>query len=106
MTLLPYFPLSDDVIKGIVKLKLDKVVRRVQENYSAAMTYTPEVVDSIASRCTEVESGARNIDHILNGTLLPEMAAEFLEHMAQGKAVRRVAVSIADDGGFVYALEG
>ena len=105
VTILPYFPLSDAVIKDIVKLKLDKVVRRVRENYSAEMTYDPSVVDSIASRCTEVESGARNIDHILNGTVLPEMAAEFLTHLADGKAVRHVAVSIATDGRLSYAID-
>ena len=102
--LLPYFPLSDEAIKGIARLKMDKVVRRVAENYSAKMTYSDEVIDSIADRCTEVESGARNIDQILNGTLLPEMAAEFLAHMAEGDAIRAVDVSIAEDGRFGYSL--
>jgi type VI secretion system protein VasG len=105
VTLLPYFPLRDEAIKGIVRLKLDKIVKRVAENYSATMTYAPAVVEGIAKRCTEVESGARNIDHILNGTLLPEMASEFLAHMAEGKAIRGVSVSIAGDGDFVYALD-
>ncbi len=105
LTVLPYFPLSDEVIKGICRLKLDKIVRRVRENYTAEMTYDPTVIDAIAQRCTEVESGARNIDHILNGTVLPEMAAEFLAKMADGQAVRRVTVSIAADGGFAYALD-
>jgi type VI secretion system protein VasG len=105
VTLLPYFPLQDEAIKGIVRLKLDKIVKRVAENYSATMTYAPAVVEGIAKRCTEVESGARNIDHILNGTLLPEMASEFLAHMAEGKAIRGVSVSIAGDGDFVYALD-
>jgi len=102
--LLPYFPLSDEAIKGIARLKMDKVVRRVAENYSAKMTYSDDVIDSIADRCTEVESGARNIDQILNGTLLPEMAAEFLAHMAEGDAIRGVDVSIAEDGRFGYSL--
>ncbi len=106
VTLLPYFPLSDAVIKGIVELKLRRVVRRVAENYSASMEYGPEVVDSIAGRCTEVESGARNIDHILNGTLLPEMATEFLGRMADGLAIRGVVVSMAEDGSFHYDLRG
>ncbi len=105
ITILPYFPLSDEVIRGIVGLKLNKIVKRVEENYSAKMEYGPEIVDAIASRCTEVESGARNIDHILNGTLLPEMAGEFLTHLSEGKAVRGVKVSLAEDGGFVYDLQ-
>jgi type VI secretion system protein VasG len=104
VTVLPYFPLSDEVIKSIVRLKLDRIVQRVHDHYGARMTYDSEVVDSVANRCTEVESGARNIDHILSGTLLPELAAEFLGFLAEGRAVRRVDVSIADDGRPVYAL--
>jgi type VI secretion system protein VasG len=104
VTILPYFPLSDEVIRSIIRLKLDRVAARVSDHYSAKMSYDPAVVDSIARRCTEVESGARNIDHILNGTLLPDMAAEFLSRMAEGKAIRRVNVAIAEDGGLLYAL--
>ncbi|MEZ5978993.1 MAG: type VI secretion system ATPase TssH [Planctomycetota bacterium] len=104
VTLLPYFPLSDEVIRNIVRLKLDKVVRRVAENYSAELTYDDAVVDAIAARCTEVESGARNIDHILNGSILPEMATRFLGHLADGNAVTGVSVQIAEDGTFQYAL--
>jgi len=104
-TLLPYFPLSDEVLRRIVVLKLQKIVRRVSENYSATMTYSDDVVAEIAGRCTEVESGARNIDHILNGTLLPEMATEFLGALSEGKAIRGVEVSIAENGQFNYALQ-
>ena len=106
VTLLPYFPLSDAVLKDITRLKLARIGRRIEEHYSAEFGYDPGLIDSIASRCTEVESGARNIDHILNRTLLPELAAEFLTHMANGKAVRGVNVSLAPDGRFAYALRG
>jgi type VI secretion system protein VasG len=104
VTILPYFPLSDTVLKDITRLKLGRIGARVEEHYSADFGYAPEVVDSIAGRCTEVESGARNIDHILNRTLLPELAAEFLTHLANGKAVRGVQISLAPDGRFAYAL--
>jgi type VI secretion system protein VasG len=106
VTILPYFPLSDAVLKDIARLKLARIGRRVEEHYSAEFAYTPEVLDSIASRCTEVESGARNIDAILNRTLLPELAAEFLTHLANGKAVRGVDIALAKDGRFSYALHG
>jgi type VI secretion system protein VasG len=102
VTILPYFPLGDDVMKKIIKLKLGKIRRRVAETYDAAFEYDPEVVDAIAARCTEVESGARNVDHILTRTVLPEMAAEFLSHMAEGGVISRVRVSVDGDGGFVY----
>jgi type VI secretion system protein VasG len=105
VTLLPYFPLSDTVIKSIVRLKLNKIVKRVRENYSARMTYEPAVVDAIAARCTEVESGARNIDHILNGTLLPDMAARFLARMADGHSIGAVTVGLDASGNIEYRLE-
>ena len=102
VTILPYFPLGDEVMKKIIKLKLGKIRRRVEETYDAVFEYDPEVVDAIAARCTEVESGARNVDHILTRTVLPEMAVEFLSHMAEGGSISRVRVSVDDAGGFVY----
>ena len=78
VTIVPYYPLSDEVMRKIIVLKLGKVGRRVEEHYKATFSYAPELVDTIARRCTEVDTGARNVDHILTRTLLPEMSAEFL----------------------------
>jgi len=103
-TILPYFPLSDDVMKGIIRLKLGKIVKRVSESYGIPMTYGDELVDAIGARCTEVETGARNVDHILNRTLLPELAGEFLTRMADGDTVNGVAVGIDANGAFTYTL--
>lgn len=103
VTVIPYFPLSDDVMKKIIRLKLGKVKRRVLQNYDAEFDYTDEVVDSIAARCTEVDTGARNVDKILNRTLLPELSAEFLKHMADGHEVAKVIIDAGDDG-FVYKI--
>ncbi|NOX53113.1 MAG: type VI secretion system ATPase TssH [Planctomycetes bacterium] len=105
LVIVPYYPLTDDVLKRIIRLKLDKVVQRVAENYRATLRYTPELVEGIAQRCTEVETGARNVDHILTRTLLPELAAEFLSCMAEGRHVSDVCVSLADDGAFRYELK-
>ena len=101
---LPYFPLGDEVMKRIIRLKLGKVARRFEETHRAGFEYTPEVVDSIADRCTEVETGARNVDHILTRTLLPELASEILGRMAEGEAIGSVKVSIDENGAFQYAL--
>ncbi len=103
VTVLPFFPLSDDVMKQIIRLKLGKVKRRVQENYKATFDYSNDVVDTIASRCTEVDTGARNVDKILNKTLLPEMSAEFLGAMADGRSIHSVVIGIKD-GQFEYQL--
>jgi type VI secretion system protein VasG len=102
VTMVPYFSLTDDVMRSIVELQLGRIRRRVQENHRAAFNYDAELVAGIASRCTEVESGARNVDHILTRTLLPEMSGEFLARMANNEPISAVRVSLAPDGKFQY----
>ncbi len=104
LTVVPYYPLGDEVMKKIIELKLGKIARRVQEHYRARFTYTPELVSSIAERCTEVDTGARNVDHILTRTLLPELSAEFLSRMAEGGTIDAVEISTAEDGAFEYSI--
>jgi type VI secretion system protein VasG len=104
LTVIPYYPLSDDVMRKIIELKLARVGRRIEENYKAAFSYSPKLVQTIAERCTEVDTGARNVDHILTRSLLPEMSAEFLAKMAEGAKIRRVEVSVSDAGNFQYEI--
>ncbi len=104
VSIIPYFPLDDSVMKKIIRLKLKKVGRRVQEHYRATFDYTDQLVDAIAARCTEVDTGARNVDKILTRTLLPEMSGEFLSRMAQGEEIKSVEVDVNDDGHFVYTI--
>ncbi len=104
LTVIPYYPLSDDVMRQIVELKLKKVGRRIGENYRATFSYTPELVDTVVQRCSEVDTGARNVDHILTRTLLPEMSAGFLARMAEGRKISGVQVSVGEDGGFQYEI--
>lgn len=102
VTLVPYFPLGDAVLRSIVELQLGRIRRRIEENHKANFSYDADVVTGIASRCTEVASGARNIDHILTRTLLPEMSAEFLARMADGKAISCVRIGMTPEGTFRY----
>ncbi len=102
--LVPYFPLNDDVMRKIIRLKLGKVAKRVAAHYGATFEYGDDVVSAIAERCTEVDTGARNVDHILNGTVLPEMSAEFLSRMAGGETIQEVRVSVEPEGKFSYHL--
>jgi type VI secretion system protein VasG len=104
VTLVPYFPLSDDVMRSIVELQLGRIRRRIKENYKAEFLYAPEIVNSIVERCREVESGARNVDHILTRTMLPELSAEFLGRMAAAQSISRVQVSLDAGGKFQYAI--
>jgi type VI secretion system protein VasG len=105
MKVVPYFPLGEDVLKSIIKLKLNQIGGRLRENYKAAFEYGPEVVDTVAARCTEVETGARNVDHILTGTLLPALSQEVLTRAAEGRPVKRVAIGVNDQSQFTYTVD-
>ncbi|HEV7515429.1 MAG TPA: type VI secretion system ATPase TssH, partial [Thermoanaerobaculia bacterium] len=98
----PYYPLGDAQIREIVELKLAKVRQRVRDSHRAELTYGEELVDAIASRCTEVDSGARNIDHILTQTLLPEMASALLGRIALGLGFSGIHVSAGDTPGGTF----
>ena len=102
MMIVPYFPVRDEALKRIVVLKLDKIRRRLQENHAVTLRYDDNLVTEIAKRCTEVESGARNVDNILSNTLLPEISRELLGRMAEGLDLEEVSVGIGADGKFAY----
>jgi len=93
LVIAPYYPVTDDVLKRMIQLKVDKVVHRVAENYRATLRSPPELVDGIARRGTEVETGARNGDHILTRTLRPELAAELSSCVAEGRPVSAVGLA-------------
>ncbi len=102
MTIVPFFPLKSDAIKRIVVLKLGRLVDRLAESHKMKLLYSDAVVDQIAARCTEVETGARNIDHILQGTLLPRISTELLERMTAGPLPERLSLGIDDKGEFTF----
>ena len=84
MIVVPYYPISDAVMKLIIKLQLGRVGQRLKENHRAHFSYSDDLIDCIAGRCHEEQSGARNVDHILTRTLLPEISQEVLTRMASG----------------------
>jgi type VI secretion system protein VasG len=98
---IPYYPLSDTVLGQIIRLQLDRVVRRIRQNHGAELVYDDAVVKVIASRCTEPESGGRMIDAILTNTVLPRMSHEFLTRISGGLETRQVKIS-ARDSDFNY----
>jgi type VI secretion system protein VasG len=99
----PYFPLRDEAMKQIVTLKLAKIQRRIRENHKIELTYDPDVVREVAKRCTEVESGARNVDNILTNTMLPDVSRYLLSRMAERQKPSSIHVSVGENGAFTYA---
>jgi type VI secretion system protein VasG len=93
-----YYPLAGDNLKQIIRLQLGRIVKRVRENHRVEMRYDDALVEHVARRCTESESGARAIDHILTHGLLPQMSAEFLTRMAEATPFARVEVGLTDGG--------
>ena len=100
----PYYPLRDENMRKIVRLKLNKIGKRIRANHGAAFEYDDAVVDAIADRCTEVDSGARNIDNILTGTVLPEVSGHVLERMAEGGTIAAIHLGTDAAGHFTYAV--
>ena len=103
LVVIPYFPIRDENLKKIVVLKLAKIQRRLKETHRIDLTYDPAMIDEVASRCTEVESGARNVDNILTNTLLPDISRQLLGRIAEGLRPGSVHVGIGDGGSFVYS---
>ncbi len=101
LVVVPYYPLSDEMLTSIIRLQLGRIVKRVAETHGVPFTYDDSVVELIASRCTEIESGGRMVDAILTQTLLPEISRAFLNQLLEGKPLTRVHVGVKD-GGFAY----
>jgi type VI secretion system protein VasG len=105
MKVIPYYPIADEVLVRIIRLKLDKIARRIAANHKADFTYDEALVEAVLARCTEVDSGARNVDNILNGTLLPEIAESVLARMAEGSAIAKIKVGANKQGQFKYTIK-
>ena len=102
LVIVPYYPVRDEALKRIIYLKLGKIQRRLDENHRIRLTCEDAVIDEIASRSTEVESGARNVDNILTNTLLPDISRMLLAGMAAGNKPDAIHVGVGTEGKFVY----
>jgi type VI secretion system protein VasG len=105
MKVIPYYPIADEVLVRIIRLKLDKIARRISVNHKAEFSYDEALVEAVLARCTEVDSGARNVDNILNGTLLPEIAESVLARMAEGATIAKIKVGANKQGQFKYTIK-
>jgi type VI secretion system protein VasG len=105
MTVLPYRSLNPESMKQIVTLKLNKLAKTLRTSNKIELSYSDATIDQIVSRCTEVETGARNIEQILNGSVLPRMAEEILSHMAADGMPASVSLDVDADGAFTMQFE-
>ena len=104
LVVVPYYPISKDVLQRIIKLNLSKVEKRVKENHKVPFTYDPAVPELIGQRCTELERGARMVDAMITNTMLPEIGKEFLTRLASGSEIKKVHIGVKD-GNFAYSFE-
>jgi type VI secretion system protein VasG len=102
MVIIPYFPIRDEALKTIVKLKVSKIQRRLMETHKVSLTHDDALIEEVAKRCTEVESGARNVDNILTNTMLPEVSRQILARMAERARFAPIHVAVGEDGSFIY----
>jgi type VI secretion system protein VasG len=105
LMIVPYYPVRDEALKQIIRLKLGKIQRRLLETHKITLEYDDVLLNEVASRCTEVESGARNVDNILSNTMLPDLSRQILSRIAEGVAASKVSISVKD-GALTYAWDG
>ena len=103
LVIIPYYPVRDEALKKIILLKLGKIQRRVRENHRIDLNCSDLLIQEIGRRCTEVESGARNVDNIITNTLLPEISRQLLTRIAEGQKLESINVTVGDDGNFMYS---
>ena len=104
LAVVPFYPLADEVLARVIRLKLARIAKRVAENHQSSFTHDDELVDSVLLRCTMADAGARNVDNILNGSLLPQLAESVLAWMADGRDISRIAVGVSEHGEFRYDI--
>ena len=104
LAIVPYYPLGDAQIRSIVSLKLGKLAQRFERNHKAELTWSEEVAKAIADRCTEVDSGARNVDYILSHAVLPELSRLVLERISMSEPFDAVHMGLDARGDFAFAF--
>ncbi len=104
LVVVPFYPISKEVLHRIIKLNLSRVEKRVKENHKVPFSYDESVPELIGQRCTELERGARMVDALITNTMLPEIGREFLARLAAGNEMKRVHVT-AKDGNFAFAFD-
>jgi type VI secretion system protein VasG len=98
MTIVPFAPMGPEILRDIVQLKLDRLRDRLRASHGADTEFAPDLIEELTARCTESETGARAIDHVLRGSLLPELSREILQRLAEEKAFRTIHIGRSGQG--------
>jgi type VI secretion system protein VasG len=104
LLVVPFYPISKEMLRTIIKLNLARLEKRVRENHKVPFTYDESVPELIGNRCTELERGARMVDALITNTLLPEIGREFLTRLMNGAAINRVHVGV-NENNFTFAFD-
>ncbi len=104
MTIVPFFPLKQDALQGIARLKLGKVSARMKATHKMDLVFDEAVIAAVAARCTEAETGARNVDHVISGSLLPRISTEVLTRLGAGDLPPKLVVGYDAEAGFTFAF--
>jgi type VI secretion system protein VasG len=104
MKVIPFYPLRKEAMKGIVKLKLGQIGKRLRESHAMDFGYDQVVADTIVERCTQIDTGARNIDFIIDRTVLPDVSKAMLAKMAEEKMPSKLTLGMDEKGNFTYSF--
>ncbi|MFT6834634.1 MAG: type VI secretion system protein VasG [Francisellaceae bacterium] len=104
-TIVPYYILSQEALCEIVKLKLDKLAKQLKKNNGITLEFSDDVLKQVASRCTDYETGARNVDHILKGNIMPKLSQVILENMCEDEDIEKIKLGLDKDSCFEFKVE-
>lgn len=104
LAVVPYYPISDEVLRKIIVLQLKRIGKRLWENHRIELVSGDDLINLVASRCNDAQSGARTVDAILTRNLLPAISREILTRLVEGKEMKKVHVGIKD-ATFDFAFE-
>ncbi|MGQ7246811.1 type VI secretion system ATPase TssH [Halomonas sp. V046] len=104
LKIVPYYPVQGEVLTRIVDLKLDRLARRFRDHHGASLSFDDALAAHIAERCTQTDSGARSIDHLLTGALMPQLAERVLQSMADDSPIESIAIGIDAHSQFTYRV--
>ena len=97
INVIPYIPLSDDILTEIAAIQLAKIIKRVDKNYNAELTYNNDVIEYIVANCQNAGSGARNIHTILQNKVLPMLSEILLFSMIENNEINNILLKVKDN---------